>query len=349
MKYLRFFIIAAAAGIVLLIAFQKADDSTNQIRVEAKINGVSFVAPVRPVEAAAMQPIVEINAGWVALTPFAFARAGEPELLYNHERQWWGEREEGMRATVRHAHQLGLKVMIKPHVWVRGQGWPGDFELSSEEAWEKWESHYRGYLMSYARIARELGVELLCIGTEYRKAAVQRPDFWRKLIDDIRSEYGGKLTYAANWDNYENIPFWDALDYIGVDAYFPLSEKQSPSVDELKTAWQPLKSKLKTYAGKKDRPVLFAEFGYESVDYPAAGHWKNKEITRGVNMDGQARAYQALFETFWDEPWFAGGFLWKWHEHPKRGGPDDKRYTPQNKPAEEIIREWYGRKSAHNE
>jgi hypothetical protein len=61
-------------------------------------------------------------------------------------------------------------------------------------------------------------------------------------------------------------------------------------------------------------------------------------------MHAQATAYRALFETFWNEPWFAGGFLWKWFDsHAERGGPDNTRFTPQNKPAEEVIREWYGR------
>ena len=30
---------------------------------------------------------------------------------------------------------------------------------------------------------------------------------------------------------------------------------------------------------------------------------------------------QALFEEFWHEDWFAGGFVWKWfHNYDKSGG-----------------------------
>jgi hypothetical protein len=188
---------------------------------------------------------------------------------------------------------------------------------------------------------------MYCIGTEYRKAVVQRPDFWSGLIKEVRAIYDGKLTYAANWDNYENVAFWDELDYIGVDAYFPLSDQKSPDAAHLIEEWEPVKRKLKIFSSRHERPILFAEFGYQSIDHTADVHWKYEQDgrdERGLNLQAQSEAYQALFETFWDEPWFAGGFLWKWFAgHPERGGPTDKRYTPQNKPAEKTIRRWYGR------
>ena len=55
---------------------------------------------------------------------------------------------------------------------------------------------------------------------------------------------------------------------------------------------------------------------------------------------------QALLENevAWQEPWFAGGFLWKWFiNHPVSGGPLDNRFTPQNKPAQQVIRQYYRR------
>ena len=56
----------------------------------------------------------------------------------------------------------------------------------------------------------------------------------------------------------------------------------------------------------------------------------------------QSNAYQAIFQTFWNESWFAGGFIWKWYDDdPEQGGPNNNDYTPQNKPVEEIIKAWY--------
>lgn len=342
MKYFRLLITALAAVVVLFFVFQRAD--SERIKVEEKINGVNFVASRSTIGVEALEPIKKINAGWMAISPYAFSRVGSPELRYDLPRQWWGERKEGVAATVNHARELGLKIMMKPHVWVREQGWAGDFELGSEADWKKWEGNYRDYILSFARLTDSLNVEIFCIGTELRKATQQRPDFWHALIDDVREIYRGRLTYAANWDNYSNISFWGDLDYIGIDAYFPLSDRQSPTVVHLNEKWEPVKEELQNFAERYDKPVLFTEFGYRSVNFTADGHWKYKRNERDLNMVAQVNAYQALFETFWDEPWFAGGFLWKWFaSHSDHGGPADHRFTPQNKPAEETIRKWFGR------
>lgn len=342
MRYSRLSITVLAAAVVLFFVFQRAD--SERLEAGKSINGVNLVASSRPINAEALQPLQNINAGWIAVSPYAFARAGRPDLRFNLPRQWWGERKEGVSATVKHARALNLKVMLKPHVWVRGQGWAGDFELSSEADWKKWEDQYRDYILSFARLADSLQVEMFCIGTEYRKAVRQRPDFWIHLIKEIRQVYNGKLTYAANWDNYTHIPFWDALDFIGIDAYFPLSDRQTPKVTHLKEKWQPIKEELHAYAGQNNKPIVFTEFGYRSVDFTADRHWEYERNDRALNLQAQADAYRALFETFWNEPWFAGGFLWKWF--PGQTGPrgsGDRRFTPQNKPAEEIIRKWYSR------
>jgi len=45
---------------------------------------------------------------------------------------------------------------------------------------------------------------------------------WKKLIQNIRKIYSGQLTYAANFDNYQNIAFWEDLDVMGINAYFKL-------------------------------------------------------------------------------------------------------------------------------
>lgn len=344
MKYIRLFLLTAVAGIVLLVAFQRADEVDNHAVAESKINGISFVAPSRPVGIEALEPIKKVNANWTAITPYAFGKAGAPDLRFNVSRQWWGEREAGVVATVQYAHELGMNVMLKPHVWVRGQGWAGEFEMKNEADWKEWEQNYRDYIISYAQVADSLNVELFCIGTEYRLAVRQRPEFWHGLIKEVKGIYDGKLTYAANWDNYQNVGFWDDLDYIGVDSYFDISENKTPSVAHLTEKWGPVKGDLQSFANGKGKPILFTEFGYKSVDFTADGHWKYNRDERVLNLQAQANAYQAVFKTFWNEPWFAGGFLWKWFDsHAERGGPDNTRFTPQNKPAEETIRKWYGR------
>ncbi|HNP17631.1 MAG TPA: hypothetical protein PKL31_04275 [Fulvivirga sp.] len=337
MKRFSFILLLLFVLILSLFAFIKEKEHT------VKIDGVSFVAPRHEITSSALDPIVSINAKWLAIIPYAFSQAGKPGVNFNHSHQWWGEGLEGVAATVQMAHMKNLKVMIKPHIWVRGQGWAGDFDLETEEDWQSWEKDYSKYILAYAHLADSLEVELFCIGTEYRKAVTKRPDYWRQLIAQIRGFYKGKITYAANWDNYENIEFWPDLDFIGIDAYFPISEDITPSVGNLEKGWQMQKHLLNDFSNTFNKPILFTEFGYQSVDYTADGHWKHDQDTLSVNMAGQANAYEALFNTYWNEEWFAGGFLWKWHsEHKAIGGPDCKEFTPQNKPAEAIIKKYFG-------
>lgn len=341
----RYLIIGSFALLPLMVPLMLWDTVMDKqpVTVQEKIDGVNFVSPRQDFPDEWMGAIRQANAEWVSIVPYAFSPGHVPEVTFDHERQWWGERSEGTISLVRKAKSAGLRTMIKPHVWVRGDGWPGDFDLADETEWQAWEKAYATYILHNARIADSLDVDMLCIGTEYRQAVKQRPAFWSQLIRDCRQVYKGKLTYAANWDNYHHVTFWGELDYIGIDAYFPVCPLQTPDASTLLEGWQPVKAALKGLSEKHQRPVLFTEYGYRSVDYAAAGHWEVDQNKMALNLEGQAICYQALYEAFRREPWFGGGFLWKWHPDPTgSGGPDNTRYTPQNKPAMEVVRQWYG-------
>ena len=65
--------------------------------------------------------------------------------------------------------------------------------------------------------------EIFCVGLEFSHAQ-KYEERWRKIIAAVRAVYRGKVTYGANWNDYAEVKFWDALDYIGVLAYFPLTK-----------------------------------------------------------------------------------------------------------------------------
>lgn len=338
MKKFILSIIVVSVLVTGLLSFNKEPAITN------KINGVSFVAPRNEISSHEMQPLQSINTGWIAVIPYAFIRPEEGYVYFHPERQHWGESPKGVAKTIEMARAMNIKTMIKPHVWVRGQGWAGDFEVDTEEKWKVWEESYSKYIMTYAKVADSLNAELFCLGTEFRKAAVQRPEYWKELISSVKKVYSGKITYAANWDNFENITFWEDLDFIGVDAYFPISQHKTPSSEQLKQQWKENRNLLKKTSDKYNKPVLFTEFGFQSVDFTADGHWKYDQDTLGVNLQAQANAFDATFDTFWREEWFAGGFVWKWHSnHQTIGGIECKMFTPQNKPAESVIKDWFGK------
>ncbi|MFT7236531.1 MAG: hypothetical protein ACI93L_000602 [Cyclobacteriaceae bacterium] len=314
----------------------------NSKNKKQQINGVNLVSPAQKVDSLDFSKLQRINTAWVGVVPYGFSRQGEPKVSFDHSRQWWGERSEGTRELIKLAQCNGYKVMLKPHIWMMG-GWIGDFDLLSEEDWIKWELDYEKYILNYARVAAEAGVDMLCIGTEYKIATVKRPQYWYALILKIKEVYHGPLTYAANWDNYENISFWDQLDYIGVDAYFPLVQGEHPTIESMENAWIENTADLKRVSDKFSKPILFTEYGYQSVNGAAGEHWTVKKERKYLNMSLQSEAYQCLYNTIWKEDWMAGGFLWKWHLHDDRGGLQNPDWTPQNKPVESVIYENYGR------
>jgi hypothetical protein len=303
------------------------------------IKGISLVAPVKRIDATALQPITNIKANSIAVMPYAFCSPENPVIQYNHKGQWWGESDEGVIGTIQLAHQRNLSVMLKPHLWIGHGVYTGKFKLNTENEWASWEESYRHYILHYATIADSMKVELFCFATELGAAIKERPQFWGSLIDEIKQYYHGKLTYAANWDDYKNFPFWTKLDYIGVDAYFPLSNDKTPSTNTLTKGWRKYSHELQKFSEVNTRRVLFSEYGYRNVDYAGAEPWKESDESK--NDEAQANALEAFYQSFADKRWFAGGYLWKWYVEEGHHRHSDIDYTPQNKPAAKVIENWY--------
>jgi len=305
-----------------------------------KMNGLSLVSPHYPIIPEYFEPIKEVNANWVAVIPYAFCRTSSGKVTYNHTRQWQGEKPEGIIKAIELAKANDLKVMLKPHVWVMGAGWIGSLDYNDEEQFALWQKTYQEYIMSYLEIAIQYEVELFAIGTELKLFVKRDPEFFVELITLIRSKYKGKLTYAANWDDYQQVPFWNQLDYIGIDAYFPTNKAMTPDKDAILSTYNQLKKSLVTFSSIQSKPILFTEVGFRSMDYASAGHWEQEHTNQNVNLEAQAIAYEGLFESFWNEgSWFSGGFIWKWfYKHNSAGGATNSHFTPQNKTAEEVIR-----------
>lgn len=308
-----------------------------------KINGVSFVGSREEVTQAHVDPLLKIHANYAAVMPFGFMPdPNSPELTFNTDRQWYGETRHGAKQYIDLLHKNGVQVMLKPQIWIWQGAFTGDMMMPSNEDWSTLEKSYEDFILMYAKLAEETKCSVYCIGTELDEFVKHRPDFWNNLIEKIRQVYHGKLTYAANWDEYGRTPFWDQLDFVGVNAYFPLCEKQNPTVETLTAGWQPWKVKLKQLSKDMSKPILFTEFGYRSMDYTGKKPWLVDRNKENVNLKAQADATQVIFDEFWSEDWFAGGFVWKWFiHHDRAGGYADNRFTPQNKPAESVIREHY--------
>jgi hypothetical protein len=308
---------------------------------KTKVNGVSFVASPRKINDSAIAPVVQLNANWVSLMPFAFMRnIDSTNIQYNQERQWRGERKEGVKETALAFQAKGIKVMIKPQIWIGRGAFTGHVNMTTDENWKLFEQNYEAFIIDYAKVAEEVKCSLFCIGTELNNFVSKRPEFWFSLIEKIRKVYTGQLTYAENWDTYSTVPFWPKLDYVGIDAYFPLSDEKEVTLKALAIGWQKHKEKIVAIHQKTTKKILFTEYGYRSYEYTAKEPWANNKHT--VNINNQQIALTALFNSFWGETWFEGGFVWKWYDnHEKVGGENNTDYTPQNKPSQQLISDMY--------
>jgi len=328
-------------GFLILCCLQFSCNS----QVVEKMNGVSFVAAGDSIKQHHIDPVLKVNANAAAVMPFGFIRdIKTPEIIFNTDRQWFGETKAGAKQYIGQLHKNGIRVMLKPQIWISRGEFTGGLKMENEEDWKILEKTYRDFIITYAETAQEVQCEVFCIGTELEQFVKNRPAFWNKLIKEVRAIYKGKLTYAANWDEYPRVPFWAAIDYIGIDAYFPLSEEKQPTLEQLKAGWQPHKVKIKELSDAVEKPVLFTEYGYRSMDYNAHKPWLVDRTKEDVNLEAQVNATQVILEEFWNEDWFAGGYVWKWFIfHDKVGGKENNRFTPQNKPAEQTLKAFYGK------
>ncbi|RLD22779.1 MAG: hypothetical protein DRI69_00105 [Bacteroidetes bacterium] len=365
-------------GVLLIVSGLTSENGDPKTpSVDNKIRGVCWVGG-DSISTHNFDDLVANNVQWISQTPFGLqTHYNTPELHFASSGWYWGERDIGIEHTARLARERGLKSILKPHIWLRRSGgkWRGDIEMESAEDWDRWFENYSKFILHYANIARESNIEMLCIGTELLHPAVEFPDKWRTLIKEIRKVYPGKLTYAANFYlEYEAITWWDAVDYIGIQAYFPLAEDHAPQLEQIKLGWKPHIEEMKKVSQKFGRPVILTEVGYRNDVKAASEPWlwpsQIDNNTIEVSDDMQADCYRALFESCWDEDWLAGVFIWKWF-HSTWKYPDYSTYqayrkkridslvavgkishhrasrkvffSPQGREAERVMKEYFGK------
>ncbi len=337
------------AGLFFLVAGCVGGGLARNAETE-KIRSVTLDARRVP-DASVLPRLYSLGVTHVTLVQFGFQpRFDVPEIRMHVDANWFSESDRGIRMLAEDADSLGMKIILKPHIWLgrydsEGQS-RADIGFDVPEAWQAWEAQYRRFLLHYARLANEIGAGMLVIGTELARSVRERPEFWRGLVREVRAQYDGPLTYAANWwEEYEDIEFWDKLDYIGIQAYFELSHAVDPSKEVLHAGWEPHKKTMSALSKETGRRILFTEIGYRNVPTAAAEPWRwpsRSEVGR-VNADDalQERLYAVFFESLWEEPWFAGAILWKWKsDDDRRGSRLD--FSIQGRPAERVIAKWFG-------
>lgn len=291
----------------------------------------------------AMEQLVPLGVGWAGLVSTWYQDKYNTPKIYPLKDKT--PTDDSLVFAIRKLHELKFKIMLKPHLDLIDAGgkWRGEIGFDNSADWQSWFESYAAFLLHYANIAAQENVELLCIGTELTRSTLGQPQNWRELIKKIKEVYKGQLTYAANWhEEFNQITFWDALDYAGIDPYFPLVSTARPKVEELKSAWEDWLKVIEDWQQKINKPVVFTEIGYKSSIGATDEPWQHVAVG-GLDLEIQVNCYKALLETFWDRPWFYGVYWWYWGANPRMGGLLNTGFTPQNKPTQEIVKEWYSK------
>ena len=249
-----------------------------------------------------------------------------------------------LERMIQRAHSLGLKVLLKPHVDLANDPahYRGEIGPAFTAAdWTAWFASYRPFILHYAAMAARTQCEMFSVGCELGTTAVHA-DEWRRIVADVRAAYSGPLTYADNQveSDPNAVTWWDAVDYIGQDAYPTLTQNVNPSVDDLCAGWGPFRQKLQQLSEKWGKPLVLTEIGARSIVGGAQNPW-DWQRQGPVDLVVQSHFYEAALRMCAGQSWLAGMFWWQWSPDPADGGPSDTGYTPHGKPAEDVLRSWY--------
>ncbi len=247
---------------------------------------------------------------------------------------------EKLGELIDHAKRRHLRVVLMPIVLLddprNDTEWRGTLKPDS---WDEWFDSYREMLTQFAWIAQGHGVDVMSVGSEL-VSAEPKLDQWTKTIAKVREVFHGSLTYSANWDHYNTIPFWDQLDLIGMNSYYTLGDGPDAGVDEIEGRWRKIQKDLHQFQAKVGKPLFFVEAGWCSLDNAASAPWDYTQTQLPANDELQKRLYEAFFHVWYGDPQLGGFMVWEWPPGP----PDDRGYTPKGKPAEGVLKSWMARK-----
>lgn len=264
---------------------------------------------------ALLDELARLGVTWVSLTPFGrLWSLQSTEILMDFEAPYEDNRAAVLR-MIAQAHAHGMKVLVIPHLWVETGGWRGEIEPGSPAGWTAYQASYRRFVTAWARDAQAAGADAFSIGVECKSWSGRFGTYWRSLIGELRSVFDGLLTYSANWDEVDGVLFWDLLDLVGINAFYPLAEHDGATYGEYVEGARKARDLVRASIAALDMPVVFVEVGYTTRPNAAVQPWLWPDDMTAVaeDEDEQARALAAVFEVFLPEPWFTGFFVWRYY------------------------------------
>jgi hypothetical protein len=296
-----------------------------------------------PAYARTIDEACAMGATWVAITPFGrVADLAGTGVDLTFEQPFEKNRAD-VRRAITMAHARGLRVMLVPHLWVESFAWRAEIDPKTDDGWDRWAKSYARFVKTWAAVAEESRAELLSVGVELRSwVTTTRAPSFAAIVHEVRGIYHGPLTYSGNWDDVDQTVILGELDVIGINAFYPLADKDGASDAALAEGGRRVRDKVHALAETWQKPVLFTEIGYTTRPNPAIRPWEWPDKMANVVVDeaAQAQAYRHLVAPLLDEPDFAGFFVWRVYSDPDDVSQEAEwGFSPRGKLAELVVRD----------
>lgn len=290
-----------------------------------------------------MERLASNGLDWICITVNVWQETFASTLIFS----LFGmtQTDSDIEFAVKKAKSLGLKVCLKPVVDCLDRAWRAriDFPHENPEYWDKWFRSYTHFCLHYAKLAEKLGCEMLCTGCEMAGMDKQS-DRCRTLISMVRKEYSGLIMHNVNHGDETRFDWLDAVDVVGISAYYPCSDATDRSLDRMKKGFESHLSDLEACHKKYNKPVMFAEIGVRNeqgcTKYPWDFHYR---MNLPSDEGEQADFYEAAMSVTMDKDWFAGYFWWDWKAvlPPIEEAKKNRDFTVFGKAAEEVLKKNY--------
>jgi hypothetical protein len=302
-----------------------------------------------PYSEALLDELVRMGANAISITPFgrlwslrSTRIALDFELPYEENRRAVGR-------MIAQAKARGLRVLLIPHLWIETEGWRGEIDPGTPERWHAYQASYRDFVLAWARDAQAFGADAFSVGVECKSFSGRDGAYWTRLIADVRRAFHGPLTYSANWDEVDGVLFWDQLDWIGVNAFYPLAQARGASQATYVASAEAALAQLGELAAVIEKPIVLVEIGYTTRADAAVEPWLWPDAMSDVTVDEheQARALAAIAEAAARREDVLGLFVWRYYAN-----LDDVSqeavwgFSPHAKEAERVLERIFGQRWA---
>lgn len=291
--------------------------------------------------------LFDLGVNWICLSFPVMQQSFSSTRIYFDYRTTVTDKD--LMFVINRAHERGIKVCLKPVIncedgmWRAYIDFPDEDMLGQDKYWNEWFESYSAFLCHYSELARDTGCEMLCIGCEM-SSTERKEEHWRSLIKKVRSIYKGPIVYNTNHGREDKVNWFDAVDYIGISAYYRAGKKPSDSKENMLKVWDKVNTQMEQLSRKYNKQIIFMEVGCRSANGCAMMPWDFVHKDLPWDEDEQATFYESCLEAFYNKKWFAGFFWWDWSieiYETREEAMRDKGFNIHLKKTEDVIRKWY--------